>query len=149
MRELIYYIDNLLCGINFLFYRINVCNLNIVFKYPCNTNRHRITCEKRTFAATGDGSLPLPPRGSTWLLRCLLDIRNVRIIEVQGERVGHGYGETSGNHYWGRSSAKIRRILARSAIDAVAPALLLSPASWSLGPSRSWSYVTADTSSLM
>lgn len=105
--------------------------------------------ETQTFAATGNGPLPLSPRGSARLLRRLFDVRNVRVVEVQGERVGHGYGETGGNHYGRGSSARIGRVLARSAIDTVAPTLLFSSTSWSLGPSWPWSDVTADPGGLV
>lgn len=76
------------------------CFPSFFFPSLISMERYQLIYERRTFAATGDGSLPLPPRGSAWLLRCLLDVRNVRIVEIQGERVGHGYGETSGNYYW-------------------------------------------------
>lgn len=66
------------------------------FKYFCNNIKLYKT---RTFAATGNRPLSLSPRGSARLLWCFLDVRNVRIVEVQGERVGHGYGKTGGNHY--------------------------------------------------
>lgn len=95
--------------------------------------------------------MPLP-RGCARLLlprRRLLDVRNVRVVEVQGERVGHGYGEAGGDHYRRGSPARIGRVLARAAVDAVAPALLLPPAARPLGPPRPRPYVAAEAGGLV
>lgn len=102
-----------------------------------------------TFAATGNGSLPLPSRRRAGLLRSLLDVRYVRIVEVQCERSGHRYGEAGGDHHRRGSSSRVSWILARPAVHAIAPSLLLSSASRPLWPPRPWTYITAHARRLM
>lgn len=102
-----------------------------------------------TFAATGNRSLPLPPWRRARLLRSLLDVRYVRIVEVQCERSGHGYGEAGGDHHRRGSSSWISWILARPAVHAIAPSLLLSSASRPLWPPRPWTYIAAHACRLM
>lgn len=102
-----------------------------------------------TFTASRNRPLPLSPRRGARLLRCFLDIRNVRIVEVQCERSGHRYSEASGDHHRWRSSSRVRWILARSTIHAVTSTFFFSTTSWPLGPPRSWPYVSAYAGCLM
>lgn len=129
-----------------IYYDLYCSSFSHIFNFAIISKLRHV---RRTFAATGNGSLSLPPRGSARLLWGFLDIRNVRIIEVQSERVGHGYGKTSGNNHRWRFSPKIGWILTRSAIDTIASALFLPSASWPFWSSMLWSNITADTRGLM